>query len=162
LTRNTLIFSLIATSIGFACGADQTPPDAPKPQPNAPTTTSASTSTSDTSAGPFDAGTGVGGLSPEPIRRVVMSHVGALRACYELSAASNPDLRGEVKAAWDIDPQGNVHNARVIQSTIPEPKVGECVVRQIASWHFFTANGPSIITQFPFQFGMGQRDGGAQ
>ena len=44
-----------------------------------------------------------GGLSPEQVRRVVMAHIGAVRACYESEAQRNPGLKGGVTVAWQID-----------------------------------------------------------
>ena len=96
-----------------------------------------------------------GGLSPEQIRRVVMSHIGAVRACYESEAQRNPGLKGGVTVQWQIDPGGNVTSASVGGSTLSNPRVEGCVVRQVQRWKFPTSDSPTTVAGFPFKFGVG-------
>ncbi len=96
-----------------------------------------------------------GGLSAEQIRRVVMAHQGALRACYDIELARNPGLRGGVTMAWKIAPSGLVNTASVAGSTIHNPRVEGCILRQVKSWHFPTAESPSDVNAYPFKFGIG-------
>lgn len=104
-------------------------------------------------------GTGVaaakGGLSPEQIRRVVMSHIGAVRACYETEAQRNPGLKGGVTVQWQIDPAGNVTAASVAATTMSNPRVEGCVVRQVQKWKFPASESPTTVAGFPFKFGVG-------
>jgi hypothetical protein len=95
-----------------------------------------------------------GGLSPEQVRRVVVAHQGALRACYEIEAQKNPGLKGGVTATWTIDPSGAVSSASIAGSTIKNPRVEGCVVRQIRTWRFPASEGTTPTT-FPFSFGIG-------
>ncbi len=96
-----------------------------------------------------------GGLSPEAVRRVVVAHQGALRACYELEAARNPNLKGGISVAWQIEPSGSVSGAQIKSSTLSNPKVEGCVLRQIKSWRFATADAPTNVAEYPFRFGVG-------
>lgn len=96
-----------------------------------------------------------GGLSPEQIRRVVMSHLGAVRACYESEAQRNPGLKGGVTIQWSIDPAGGVTTASVANSTLSNPRVEGCVVRQVQKWKFPTTDSPTTVAGFPFKFGVG-------
>jgi hypothetical protein len=96
-----------------------------------------------------------GGLSPEQIRRVVMSHIGAVRACYETEAQRNPGLKGGVTVQWQIDPAGNVTTASVGGTTLSNPRVEGCVVRQVQKWKFPTSDSPTTVAGFPFKFGVG-------
>jgi hypothetical protein len=96
-----------------------------------------------------------GGLSPEQIRRVVMSHIGAVRACYETEAQRNPGLKGGVTIQWQIDPAGNVATASVGSTTLSNPRVEGCVVRQVQKWKFPTSDSPTTVAGFPFKFGVG-------
>lgn len=95
-----------------------------------------------------------GGLSPEQIRRVVVAHQGALRACYEIEAQKDPTLKGGVSVAWTIDPSGGVTSANLAGSSIHNPRVEGCVLRQVRTWHFPSSDGSSQTT-FPFSFGIG-------
>jgi hypothetical protein len=95
-----------------------------------------------------------GGLSAEQIRRVVMAHQGALRACYEIEAEKDPNLRGGVTVAWTIDPGGAVTSANLAGTTIRNQRVEGCVLRQVRTWRFPASEGTSQAT-YPFSFGIG-------
>ncbi|HKQ71566.1 MAG TPA: AgmX/PglI C-terminal domain-containing protein [Polyangiaceae bacterium] len=99
------------------------------------------------------AGSGTGGLSPEQIRRVVMAHIGALRACYESEAERNPNLKGGVTVQWQIAPEGNVSGASLAGSSLGNPRVEGCVVRQVKGWRFPSSSSPSNVN-WPFKFGL--------
>jgi hypothetical protein len=105
-------------------------------------------------AGGGAGGASKGGLSPEQVRRVVVAHQGALRACYEIEAQKDPSLRGGVTVAWTIDPSGSVTSASLAGSSIRNPRVEGCVVRQVRTWRFPTSEAPTMTT-FPFKFGVG-------
>jgi hypothetical protein len=96
-----------------------------------------------------------GGLSPDQIRRVVMSHIGAVRACYESEAQRNPGLKGGVTIQWQIDAGGSVTSASVGGSTLGNPRVEGCIVRQVQKWKFPTSESPTTVAGFPFKFGVG-------
>ena len=96
-----------------------------------------------------------GGLSAEQIRRVVKAHEGALRACYESEAQRNPNLKGGVTVAWQIDATGTVTSASLSGSTLSNPRVEGCVIRQVKAWHFPTSDAPTNVGSYPFRFGVG-------
>lgn len=96
-----------------------------------------------------------GGLAAEQIRRVVMAHQGALRACYESEAQRNPNLRGGITLQWSIEPGGSVSSASVVQSSLGNPRVEGCVLRQVKSWRFPQADASSKVDAYPFKFGIG-------
>jgi hypothetical protein len=95
------------------------------------------------------------GLSPEQVRRVVMAHTGALRACYEAEAQRNPQLRGGVTVAWQIDPGGTVTTASLAGTTLSNARVEGCIVRQVKTWHFPASDAPTTVASYPFRFGVG-------
>jgi outer membrane biosynthesis protein TonB len=94
-----------------------------------------------------------GGLEPESIRRVVVAHAGALQACYEIEAMKGPLLRGGVTVRWNVEKNGAVTNAGVVESTIHSVNVEGCVLRQVRSWQFPSSAARSQAT-FPFVFGV--------
>jgi hypothetical protein len=98
---------------------------------------------------------GKGGLSAEQIRRVVMGHIGAVRACYESEAQRNPGLKGGVTIEWAIDPSGAVTRASVANSSLSNPRVEGCIVRQVQKWKFPSSDAPTTVAGFPFKFGVG-------
>jgi hypothetical protein len=96
-----------------------------------------------------------GGLSPEQIRRVVMAHTGALRACYESEAQRNPGLRGGVTVQWQIEPNGSVSTASIASTTLSNARVEGCVARQVKGWRFPQSDTPTTVAAYPFKFGVG-------
>jgi hypothetical protein len=96
-----------------------------------------------------------GGLSPEQVRRVVMSHLGGVRACYESEAQRNPSLSGGVTVAWQIEPGGNVSSASVGGTTLNNARVEGCLVRQVRAWKFPTSETPTTVAGYPFKFAVG-------
>jgi hypothetical protein len=112
--------------------------------------------------GPGEAKVGVGGtsqqhggLSAEQIQRVVRAHMGAVRACYEIEAQRNPGLKGGVTVQWSIDPTGGVTNASVASTTLSNPRVEGCLVRQVKTWKFPGADTATVVSGFPFKFAVG-------
>jgi hypothetical protein len=96
-----------------------------------------------------------GGLSAEQVRRVVMAHTGALRACYETEAQRNPSLKGGVTVAWQIDASGSVTSASLAGTTLNNQRVEGCVTRQVKAWHFPVSDAPTTVAGYPFRFGVG-------
>jgi hypothetical protein len=96
-----------------------------------------------------------GGLSPEQVRRVVMNHISAVKACYESAAQVNPGLKGGVTVAWQIDPGGTVTSVSVAQTSLGNPRVEGCITRQVKNWKFPSSDSPTTVAGFPFKFGVG-------
>lgn len=91
------------------------------------------------------------GLSPDAISRVVMSRYGAFRACYDSAAAQNPTLSGTVNVSFRIAPGGSVQSASIAGSTLGNPRVEGCMLRQFRRLQFPAADKGSTAT-FPFVF----------
>lgn len=99
--------------------------------------------------------TAQGGLPADQVRRVVAAHVGALRACYEKELQRNPKLIGRVTLKWGVEPDGTVSAASIASSTLANPAVESCLVRQVLSWHFPAAQSPTVVNAYPFLFNTG-------
>jgi TonB family protein len=96
-------------------------------------------------------------LTPEQIRRVVVHHEGALRACYDTELVRDARARGGMTLAWTIAAEGSVTSASVVSSTMNNARVERCVVRQVKSWRFPTSDAPTHVAAYPFVFGVGDR-----
>ena len=59
----------------------------------------------------------------------------ALRVA-ESEAERNPNLKGGVTVAWQIAPEGNVTGRNLANSSLGNPRVEGCVVRQVKGWKF--------------------------
>ena len=126
------------------------------------------------SGGPGGRGTGQGGgrgeakvqltpgtpqvsgyLSAEQINRVVRANQAALRYCYESEVQRQRGLRGKVVVQWRVDKAGAVPSARVASSTLNDPRVEGCIVRQVRKWRFPQPDGGEVSVMYPFIFGVG-------
>jgi len=80
-----------------------------------------------------------------------MSRYGAFRACYDSVAAQNPNLSGTVNVSFRIAPGGSVQSASIAGSTLNNPRVEGCMLRQFKRLQFPAADKGSSAT-FPFVF----------
>lgn len=95
-----------------------------------------------------------GYLSAEQIDRVVRANQAAVRYCYEVEVQRQPNLRGRVEIGWRINLQGRVTAARVAQSSLRNPRVEGCIVRQVRRWRFPQPDGGEVNVTYPFIFGV--------
>nr|PZN28495.1 MAG: hypothetical protein DIU78_02495 [Pseudomonadota bacterium] len=91
------------------------------------------------------------GLSPEQIRRVVVSRMGAFQACYEIALGRDPNLKGNVGVQFSISPGGTVSSVSISNSSLNNPRVEGCLTRQFSRLRFPTADLPTNGS-FPFVF----------
>jgi hypothetical protein len=96
-------------------------------------------------------------LGPEQVKRVVVQHSNAVRACYDTELVRDATVRGGLTLAWTITADGVVTNASVASSTINNARVERCVLRQARSWRFPTSEAPTNVASYPFVFGVGDR-----
>ena len=92
------------------------------------------------------------GLSENQVARVVMSRLGAFRACYESALAADPTMRGTVGVTWSITPGGTVSAANIGRSSLNNARVEGCVLRLVRRLQFPTADKPTGPVSWPFIF----------
>lgn len=95
-----------------------------------------------------------GYLSAEQINRVVRANQAAIRYCYEVEVQRQPNLRGRVEINWRINLAGSVTTSRVARSTLRNPRVEGCIVRQVRRWRFPQPDGGEVNVTYPFIFGV--------
>lgn len=96
---------------------------------------------------------GHGPLPKEVIQRVIRTHLGEVRRCYQQQLAKQPDLAGTVVVRFTIAASGAVTGARVASSSLASPAVGECLVRRSLTWLFPRPRGGGIVNvSYPFVF----------
>jgi hypothetical protein len=91
------------------------------------------------------------GLTPEQIRRVVLSRQGAFQACYELALSKDPGAKGGVTVAFSVSPGGSVASASVASSSLGNARVEGCMLRTFNRLKFPVADKPTGSV-FPFVF----------
>jgi hypothetical protein len=93
-------------------------------------------------------------LSPRQINRVVRANRAAIRYCYEVQVQRQRNLHGNVAIQWRIGMTGAVTSARVARSTLNNPSVEGCMVRQIRRWRFPEPHGGEVVVTYPFMLGL--------
>lgn len=81
-------------------------------------------------------GTKSSARSQDAIGRVVLKHSDAIEACYKKESRINPNLKGSLTAQFTISPDGRVARTRIVESTLRNRNVENCVERRIRSWRF--------------------------
>jgi hypothetical protein len=95
-------------------------------------------------------GGGGKGFSADEIRRVVMSHIGQVRACYESALDASPGLKGSVTISWHIAASGGVPRATVASSTLNNGRVEGCITRVVKGWTFKNPEGVEADASWGF------------
>jgi hypothetical protein len=91
------------------------------------------------------------GLTPEQVRRVVMSRMGAFKACFEIASAHDPTLKGNVGIAFGVSAGGDVASANITGSSLKNPRVEGCMLRTFQRLRFPSAD-KGTNASFPFAF----------
>jgi len=96
---------------------------------------------------------GLSGRNPQDIYRVVMQHIGGLRAEYNKRLREKPNLRGKITVRFTIDPPGNVTTCTVTGSTMNDKILEMLVVSRVKSWKFDACGQCGLATvTYPFAF----------
>jgi hypothetical protein len=93
-----------------------------------------------------------GRLPPEVIQRIVRQGFGPMRKCYERGLTKNAKLEGLVKVRFVIGRDGAVAEVAVHESTLPDTKVVECVVKAFWKLSFPQPEGGIVVVMYPVQF----------
>lgn len=93
----------------------------------------------------------VGSMSRETIRRIVQRHISEVRFCYEQGLQQNPSLEGRITVNWIISPTGAVSSSRVVNSTVSNGRVEQCIASSVQRWSFPQPDGGSPVgVNYPF------------
>lgn len=94
-----------------------------------------------------------GSLSKAQIARVVRMHWYQIRYCYESQLRRNPNLSGKIVIKWVIAGTGYVQTAAVVQTTMNNERVENCIARRVRRWKFPQPKGGGIVVvNYPFLF----------
>jgi hypothetical protein len=96
-----------------------------------------------------------GGLSKDIIHRVVRAHQAGIKYCYETELVRLPKLAGKIVVMWRIDLEGKVVQPRLRTTTMNNPAVEACLVRQISRWQFPKPKDTMVEVNYPFLFRSG-------
>ena len=87
----------------------------------------------------------------ETIRRIIRSHVDAVRKCYEAVMIEPPFPRGKVMARILISGAGSVTSTCVASTTLNRLEAERCIVDEALTWTFpKPLGGGVIVVDYPF------------
>jgi TonB family protein len=93
------------------------------------------------------------GLTKDEVGEVIHRHLSEVRYCYESAMLRTPDIEGKLLVAFTIGGQGAVTAADVKQSTLPDPRLDDCILRRLVSWKFpKPRGGVDVAVTYPFIF----------
>ncbi len=86
------------------------------------------------------------------IARIVLSHKGGIRGCYNRTLRRTPGGKGEIAVRFLISTGGDVTGAEVISSTVGDPGLEECVLERIGKWTFPAEPDCETVVRYSFHF----------
>jgi TonB family protein len=93
------------------------------------------------------------GLTRDEVGAVIHKHMSEIRYCYESSIVRVPNIEGKLVVAFVIGGNGAVKTAEVKDSTLPDPKLDDCIIRRLRSWAFpLPRGGVDVAVSYPFIF----------
>ncbi|MBN2493930.1 MAG: TonB family protein [Deltaproteobacteria bacterium] len=93
----------------------------------------------------------VGGLSQQVVGRYIERYWAQFKYCYERELARSPDLYGKITTTFTISGSGRVSEAQVLQSSMHNANVEQCLLRAIRRIRFPPPRGGGqVIVTYPF------------
>jgi outer membrane biosynthesis protein TonB len=94
-----------------------------------------------------------GGLDRDTVRKIIQSYRAQVRACYDRSLVSSPNLNGRIVYSWKILSNGTVTDAKVAKSTLDSASLRGCVLEVLQQMQFpQSSRGLSTTVIYPFVF----------
>ncbi len=93
------------------------------------------------------------GLTKDEVGKVIHAHLNEVRYCYESAMIHTPDIEGKLIVDFAIGPAGLVRTAAVKSSTVPDPRLDDCLIRRLKRWQFpHPKGGVTVGVTYPFIF----------
>ncbi|MCX6119380.1 MAG: AgmX/PglI C-terminal domain-containing protein, partial [Proteobacteria bacterium] len=75
-----------------------------------------------------------------------------LQLCFELALRRNQSEQGLMEWQWNIDTKGQLSDLNLINTTMRDQELINCVRKRISSWKFPKPKGGSVVIKYPFEF----------
>lgn len=93
------------------------------------------------------------GLTKDEVGKVIHAHLSEIRYCYESAMVRAPDVEGRLVVDFTIGGNGLVKSSAVKTSTLPDPRLDDCVLRRLVKWKFpLPKGGVDVAVTYPFIF----------
>ena len=73
----------------------------------------------------------------DAITEVMLSHIPAIRYCYERELKRSPNLKGKITVRIMVAPDGSVKNVEAVRSSLNNERVERCILARIRLWKDF-------------------------
>jgi outer membrane biosynthesis protein TonB len=101
-------------------------------------------------------GTGGSGLDKQVIDSIVRKRQDRIRLCYERQLNFVPNLAGKVTVQFVIGTEGQVRKSTIIEDTMNNKAVKECITTEVSQWIFPKPKGNTdVVVDYPFVFESG-------
>ncbi|MBW1807181.1 MAG: AgmX/PglI C-terminal domain-containing protein [Deltaproteobacteria bacterium] len=95
----------------------------------------------------------VGGLTKDVVGDYINRHWNRLRFCYSQELGRDPNLYGKITVNFTIGADGRVFEADILQTTMHDNNVEQCVLRAMRLIRFpKPKGGGEVIVTYPFMF----------
>jgi hypothetical protein len=85
-------------------------------------------------------------LSPEQVREVRLSADTKMAGCYELAPAKEAAASGMVKVEFEVTTAGDVKNEAIIENTLADSVLGDCVLDVVRRTTFPETTAPTGVS----------------
>jgi hypothetical protein len=93
------------------------------------------------------------GLTKEEVARVIHSHMNEIRYCYESGILKDPTIAGKLLVDFKINATGLVPNAGVLEASLKDSQVTQCLLGKLKTWKFPHPRGGVVVAvTYPFIF----------
>jgi TonB family protein len=93
------------------------------------------------------------GLTKDEVGEVIHRHLSEVRYCYESAMIRTPDLEGKLMVNFTIGGNGIIKSTEVKSSTVPDPRLDDCILRRLTTWKFPNPRGAiDVAVTYPFIF----------
>ncbi len=95
----------------------------------------------------------VGGLDREVIEAIIRRRQDRIRLCYERQLNFSPQLSGKISIHFVIGKAGQVLTSSILEDTMKNQSVSQCVLTEVKSWTFPPPRGGTLVNvDYPFVF----------
>ncbi len=96
------------------------------------------------------------GLDRQVIDQIVRRRQDRIRLCYERQLNFSPGLAGKVTVQFTIHSDGSVAKSLIIEDTMKNTSVNDCISSEVKSWTFPRPKGGAMVkVDYPFVFESG-------
>ena len=92
-------------------------------------------------------------MDKDQVKATIKTILPQVHNCYASTAKENPEIKGKMTTAFDVDDKGTVTKCGIASSDLKSPAVENCVCQRISETSFPAApKGKKASINYPFTF----------